>query len=211
MSANSHTKFSLRTQISVVLICFAIIAWVLPERHRSANELKPSEMIPYLNETEGFLTCDQVARIVVEEDPSVQLLDIREPDDYLKASIPGAINIPFSDILNPDWSGYLDDEEKEVILYSDGDILASQARLLCIQSGYDEIYFMKGGLDQWEEIIMGSEFTGERISAAENALFETRYRARDYFTTMNSLPDSLKTIYLSVKRKNEAELVGGCE
>jgi len=211
MTGNSHNKFSLRTQLSAILICFAVIAWILPERQRTANELKPSEMIPYLDDPGRFLTCDQVARMVVDEDPSVQLLDIREPGDYLLASIPGAINIPFRDILNPDWSGYLDDKDKKVILYSNGDILASQAWMLCVQSGYDDIFIMKGGLDQWSKVIMGSEFTGERISAADNALYETRYRAREFFTTMNSLPDSLKTIYLSVKRKEEAELVGGCE
>ena len=39
---------------------------------------------------------------------------------------------------------------------------------------------------------MNSTFTGERISARENALFETRTRARKMFTEINSLPDSLK-------------------
>jgi hypothetical protein len=70
---------------------------------------------------------------------------------------------------------------------------------------------MKGGLNQWFEQIMESEFNGERITAAENARFELRYRARDHFSIMNSLPDSLKTAYLEVKKKEEAELVGGCE
>jgi len=209
--ASSNKTFSLRVQVSAILVCFALIALVLPERQRTANELKPSEMIPLLDDPGRFLTCDQVARFVVDEDTSVQLLDIREPKDYLVSSIPGAINIPFRDILNPDWFGYLDSGNKRVILYSSGDVLSSQAQLLCTQAGFSNIFIMKGGLNQWNTLIMRSEFTGERISAAENALFETRYRARDFFTTMNSLPDSLKTSYLSVKRKKEAELVGGCE
>lgn len=211
MFASSNKTFSLRVQVSAILVCFALIALVLPERQRTANELKPSEMIPLLDDPGRFLTCDQVARFVVDEDTSVQLLDIREPKDYLVSSIPGAINIPFRDILNPDWFGYLDSGNKRVILYSSGDVLSSQAQLLCTQAGFSNIFIMKGGLNQWNTLIMRSEFTGERISAAENALFETRYRARDFFTTMNSLPDSLKTSYLSVKRKKEAELVGGCE
>jgi hypothetical protein len=70
---------------------------------------------------------------------------------------------------------------------------------------------MEGGMEEWHELIMKSEFSGERISASENAIFETRYRARDFFITMNSLPDSLKNVYLTVKRKEEAELTGGCE
>jgi hypothetical protein len=58
---------------------------------------------------------------------------------------------------------------------------------------------------------MESNFSGDRITAAENAIFEVRYRARDFFNRMNSLPDSLKLAFLEVKRQKEAELVGGCE
>ena len=194
-----------------MLICFAALAWIMPDSHRSVNELKPSEMIAFLGSPGRILSSDQVARLVVDEDPNVLFIDLRDSGDYLKASIPGALNIPFRDILNPDWSGYLDDPEMRVVLYSSRDILASEAQMLCTQMGYKDIWIMRGGMDQWHELIMESEFSGERISATENALFETRYRARDYFTIMNSLPDSLKTVYLSVKRKKEAELVGGCE
>ena len=37
---------------------------------------------------------------------------------------------------------------------------------------------MKGGLNEWFNTVMNSSFTGERISARENALFETRTRAK---------------------------------
>jgi hypothetical protein len=70
---------------------------------------------------------------------------------------------------------------------------------------------MKGGMNEWYRVVMESTFSGGRISAAENAIFEARYRARDFFTRMNSLPDSMKTAFLQVKRMKEAELIGGCE
>ena len=58
---------------------------------------------------------------------------------------------------------------------------------------------MKGGLNEWFNTVMNSSFTGERISARENALFETRTRAKKMFTEMNSLPDSLKLKFIQVK------------
>jgi hypothetical protein len=33
---------------------------------------------------------------------------------------------------------------------------------------------MKGGLNEWFNTVMNSSFTGDKISARENALFETR-------------------------------------
>jgi hypothetical protein len=51
---------------------------------------------------------------------------------------------------------------------------------------------MQGGLNSWFETVMNSEFTGEKISAKENALFESRMKARRLFNDVNSMPDSLK-------------------
>jgi hypothetical protein len=58
---------------------------------------------------------------------------------------------------------------------------------------------------------MNSSFSGERISARENALFETRTRAKKLFAEMNSLPDSLKMKYVNSKHLAAKKLDGGCE
>jgi len=42
-------------------------------------------------------------------------------------------------------------------------------------------------------------------------LFETRKRAGEMFTELNSLPDSLKTRFLESKRYSAKKLDGGCE
>ena len=69
---------------------------------------------------------------------------------------------------------------------------------------------MDGGLNEWFGIVMESKFDGGKISAKENALFESRLRARKLFTQLNSLPDSLKTKFIAAKRQKETELDGGC-
>jgi rhodanese-related sulfurtransferase len=149
--------------------------------------------------------------MVVYEDSSILLVDVRNPEAYRAVHLPGAINIPVSDILNPDWSGYLNDPEVRPVFYSNGNTLATEAWMICTQKGYTESMIMLGGMNEWYREVMESTFEGESITAAENATFEVRYRARDFFNRMNSMPDSLKTAFLEVKRKKEAELVGGCE
>lgn len=195
----------------MLLIVFAAIAWIMPDRRRSLSELSPSQMIEILKSGDQFLSCDRVAGYIVNENPAIQLVDIRSSAEFLSSHIPGSVNIPFKEILNPDWSGYLDDPSRTAILYSNGTTLASEAWVLCTQVGYPNIKVMQGGMNEWYDVVMESEFSGQRITAAENAIFEVRYKARDFFTTMNSLPDSLKTVFLEVKKKKEAELVGGCE
>jgi hypothetical protein len=58
---------------------------------------------------------------------------------------------------------------------------------------------------------MNSSFSGEIISPRENAIYETRFRARRFFTEINSLPDSMRLQYAESRRQAEKELDGGCE
>jgi hypothetical protein len=58
---------------------------------------------------------------------------------------------------------------------------------------------------------MNSTFTGEKISARENSLFEVRTRAKRLFTEINSLPDSLKQKFYDTKHMEAKKLDGGCE
>ncbi len=69
---------------------------------------------------------------------------------------------------------------------------------------------MKGGLNEWFRIVMLSQYSGEKITPAENARFENRLNARKAFTQINSLPDSLKTKFFNAKRLNQSKLDGGC-
>ncbi|MCK4853634.1 MAG: rhodanese-like domain-containing protein [Bacteroidales bacterium] len=203
--------FSIRFQVSAILVLLAGFLILLPESRQSSGELNVHGMLEAMNESGQSLSVDQVARMVVNEDTTMLLVDVRDPDAYRAVHIPGAINIPVSDILNPDWSGYLNDPEVRPVFYSNGNTLSSEAWMLCTQKGYAGSMIMQDGMNEWYREVMESTFTGDRINAAENARFEVRYRARDFFTRMNSMPDSLKTTFLEVKRKKEAELVGGCE
>ena len=202
---------SIRFQVSAILVLLAGVIILLPDARQSSGELNVPGMLEAMNEPGQFLSVDQVARMVVYEDTSIQLVDVRDPAAYRAVHIPGAINIPVSDILNPDWSGYLNDPVVKPVFYSNGNTMASEAWILCTQKGYTGSLIMTGGMNEWYRVVMESTFTGGRISAADNATFEVRYRARDFFDRMNSMPDSMKTAFLEVKRKKEEELVGGCE
>ncbi len=70
---------------------------------------------------------------------------------------------------------------------------------------------MRGGLNGWYAVVMNTSFSGERITARENALFANRFDARKLFTEYNSLPDSLKATLFESRQVEKAKLDGGCE
>jgi 3-mercaptopyruvate sulfurtransferase SseA len=126
-------------------------------------------------------------------------------------NIPGSINIPYSKLLDNDPVTLLNNGKTRNIFYSNGDLESNYAIAIARGLNQKNTYVMKGGLNEWFNVVMNSKFTGEKISARENALYETRTRAKKMFTEMNSMPDSLKLKFIMSKHLAAKKLDGGCE
>ena len=200
-----------RVKISIIGVSLGLLVALLPEKDNNPRAQGPASLLPLVWSHEKSFTVDQVARMLMNEDTSIQLVDLRSPVEFLKCNIPGAVNIPFDSLLSNNYSGYIQDPVKKIILYGNGDVQAAQAWLVMQRMGYLNSWVMKGGMNEWFRTVMLSEYSGNTITPAENAIFEARYKARIFFTQMNSLPDSAKLRFLAVKKANEKKLVGGCE
>jgi rhodanese-related sulfurtransferase len=200
-----------RIKISLILLSLGLVLAFLPLSGRYSFHGKPDRLLSEVLDENTYFTADQVAKFVVTEDSSVQLIDLRSPEEFNSFSIPGAINIPYGDMLSQDLESYLNRGDVRNIFYSNGDYNANYAMVIARGLGYKNSYVMKGGLNEWYRVVMNSYFTGDKISARENALFETRTRARKLFTEMNSMPDSLKAKYMALKQIERKKLDGGCE
>jgi hypothetical protein len=129
----------------------------------------------------------------------------------MKSGLPGSVNIPYRELLDKDPSTYLGPGNFINIFYSDGDMIPGYAVVLAAGLGFKNCYTMTGGMNEWFKTVMNSSFTGEKITARENAIFEARSKAGRLFTELNSLPDSLRIKYLNSKKFNAKKLDGGCE
>ena len=135
---------SFRLAFSIFLVSMGIIVALLPPRDNHAQHLRPKAMVDRVGSEDMFFSVDRVARMVMEEDSTVQLIHIRSPEAYRSFNVPGSINIPFSDLLRADYEGYLNPERIRNILYGNGDISAVQAWTLLTQTGYQNNYVMRG-------------------------------------------------------------------
>jgi rhodanese-related sulfurtransferase len=200
-----------REKFSVCLLSVGLILAFLPLSGNRSFNVKPHKLLSEVLDNGNYFTVDQVARFVVSEDSSVQIIDLRSPEEFRAENIPGSVNIPYNKLLDSDAGNLLNNGKARNIFYSNGDFDANYA--LAIEKGlkYNNAYVMKGGLNEWFHTVMNSSFSGERISARENALFETRTRAKKLFAEMNSLPDSLKMKYINSKHLAAKKLDGGCE
>jgi len=200
-----------RINLTVLLLGAGLILAFLPYNPSKSFQLKPAELLAESAKDSFYFSVDEVARFVNSEDTTVQLIDLRTSEEFMECNIPGSINIPFDELLNPDWEGYLNQKKVRNIFYGNGEKLAVEAWTIAIGLDYKNCFVMQGGLNEWFKTVMLSRFEGDRITPRENAIFENRYKARKTFTQINSLPDSLKMQYFAAKRLEESQLDGGCE
>lgn len=200
-----------RILLSVNLIVIAIILLFLPERVSKKGQPLPSQEVQFLVQNTKSIDVDKAALIINQTDSAYQLIDVRSSEEFLAFNLPGSINIPFDQLLAPQFQGYLNQDNKTNILYSNGDFTSNMACALLNSKGYKDNIALKGGINEWFALVMNNTFDGGRLTARENALFENRRKAKTLFTQINSLPDSLKNNYLAAKLLEEKELDGGCE
>ncbi len=200
-----------RYKFSIVLILLGLISAIMSFGGKNTSSISAEEILTILLKGDYAISPDELAGMVVEQDSGVRVVDVRNPDQYKNLSIPGAVNIPLSSLLITENEKMISISDMKIIFYSDDELLSTQAWMLAMQKGYSNIFLLRGGLNEWDNIIMNSQFEGDKITAQQNSLFEKRFKARRIFTNWNSMPDSLKAGFYEAKQKKDKELVGGCE
>lgn len=152
----------------------------LPDSSNS-KELLPDKLMMELDDGTRFITTDQVADMIINQDPTLLLIDLRKPESYDKFSLEGAINIPFGKLLEKENKEYFGRTEMKKVFYGDRDFCSEQAWVLLRRAEYKNIFVMKGGLTEWVETIMKPTKPQEQVSEAQMELYNRRMAARGYF------------------------------
>lgn len=175
------------------------------------GQLAPEKLLQYIVQPSRFVSTDQVAKLMINGDPSLLLVDVRTSDEYEDYSLPGAINIPMENLLEEDNLSYFGNPGVKVVLYSNDDIFADQSWVLLKRLGFSDIYVMKGGLNTWMETIIDPVEPSADAPADEHALYAFRKGAQMFFTGAQADVDNGTKVKVNVKRREKATVAaGGC-
>ncbi len=193
-----------------ILLLFTIGVVLLPDR-RSRGELDPEALLERAVDDYWFVSTDEVAEQIIFGDPTIRLIDVRTTDQYETYSIPGAINIPLAEILQPEWQDLLEMEGMNFIFYSNSDLLASQAWMICTRTGIKNIAIMKGGINRWVETILQPKPPPSTAPGEAFALYQFRKGASIYFGGGMDITTEITGEPLPLVRKKKKTVVsGGC-
>jgi rhodanese-related sulfurtransferase len=139
------------------IILMGLIIAAVPQDTTTPYRLTADELLAEVNSRSQFISPEAVADLIVNKDPSLQLIDVRNADEYEKFHLEGAINIPISDLLSEENADILNQDIRMNVLYSNSTLNANQAWMITRQLGYNNNYVLEGGLNYWFDVIMNPQ------------------------------------------------------
>ena len=92
------------------------------------------------------ITSDELKKMM-ESGPALKIVDVREPELFRGARIPGAINIPYDGAqkrilkeLNPG---------ERIVFVCHGGPMGDELAQILAKNGYKDVYNLKGGMRKW--------------------------------------------------------------
>ena len=202
------------TILAVLLIVLALGLVVLPKK-KDLKETDPKALLSAITEKSRYLSVDLVTHRIIENDPTLLLIDLRPANEFQAFALPGAISIQPDSLLSATTLELLNQPGKDKILYSNSDLMAEKAWLLGTRYSINRLYILKGGLNEWYHTIIKPGEVSSTASSADLDLMSFRNAARQYFTGAGQTSETPVAAKAPVKVKvirkaPEAKSGGGC-
>lgn len=166
-----------RVILSTSILGLGLIIAAVPKNTTQPYKLSASELLEQAYSRVQYIHPDVVADMLVQKDPSILLIDVRDQDEFEKFSLPGAINIPLTNLLADEWRPYIDQDIRTNVFYSNGSLKANEAWMITRQLGYKNNYVLEGGLNYWAETILNPEKPASTSPNEEFARYDFRMGA----------------------------------
>ncbi len=158
---------------------------------------------------------EEIPMLVEYEDPAYQLIDIRNPYEFLKGHIETAINIPVYSIIdfeNLEFFQELATDSVTIILYGHNQLEANAPWLLLKQLGYNNIKVLLGGYDYY---VNGPVDFYDMPETPDYLVEEAKYDFADiiYQASLGQPEEETRTgqeVVVPTRRKKKSVVEGGC-
>ena len=110
---------------------------------------------------EDRVSVEELAEWLVEERKDFVLIDVRSHDDYMKAKIHEARNIPLAELVSSESIDALP-RDRKVVVYSNGSENAAKAATMLRLAGLDA-HLVTGGYTAWHARILNPDIPAEEL------------------------------------------------
>jgi rhodanese-related sulfurtransferase len=163
--------------LAIFIIPMGLIIAAVPQNKTRPYKLTADQLLGEANTRTQYIAPETVADMIIKKDPTLQLIDVRNQDEFEKFSLPGAINIPVADLLSDKFSDILNQDVKMNIFYSNGTITANEVWMVTRQLGYKNNFVLEGGLNYWFDAILNPQKPASTSPDEEFAKYDFRLSA----------------------------------
>ncbi len=202
-----NRNYFILTLLMVVLAAGTLFFNGKPEKQPT----QPKDLLWDIIQPTRYMSTDQVAKLIIQKNPTLMLVDVRSPKDYDAFTLPNALNIPLDSLASSSSLQYFGVPGTKVVLFSNDDILSDQAWVLLRRQGFKGNYVMKGGLNEWMNTIINPKAPAETAPETAFEQYHFRQGARLYFTGAKVETSATSKPKVQIrKRKKSAAVSGGC-
>jgi sulfur-carrier protein adenylyltransferase/sulfurtransferase len=198
--------------LAVIVILAGISIAFLPERN-NVVQLDAEEIMFEMKTESNMESVDNLAKMLIEKDPALLIIDVRTAEEFAEFSLPGSMNIPLDQILNPDWKDLLEDFAGvyHKVFVSNGTSRAAEAWMICRRQGFKNNYILKGGINEWFSLIIHPDKPKSTEDTKAMADYERRLGFKQFFTggkASAGSTDNSAAPTINIKKKKGPS--GGC-
>jgi len=168
------------------LVIFAgVVLLILPSQpHSNWRETSAGTIHHEIASRKHFTCANEIAFSIMQGNRHpILLVDVRNPEDYHRFTLPGALNIPMDEMLHRRWKPVFENKDTRIAFFSYSDTHAEEAWLIARRAGYENIRVLEGGLNNFLYSIFLDESEPERKRFDCIEVHTTRFRgeAKNFF------------------------------
>ena len=210
-------KFLVKTRyviLATILFLLALGLVLLP-KYTENEGINPELFVINASSTERYISTDLLADRIINQDPTLLLIDTRPESEFNEFSLPNAVNVQLKDFFDEELNAYLDQDVYDVILFSNDNFYSNEVWMLGNRLGYKNLFVLKGGLNEWFSTIINPKYPDETMPREAFELYDFRRAAGMYFgvgvtkTKSEEKPKPKKKVITAPKKKKRVP-EGGC-
>jgi len=187
------------------LITLGVFLIFLPEYKQRLMERVSNEEFLRTHSVR-YISSDELAFRILDNDPRIQLIDVRDQKEFETLSLPGSVNIPFEQILQKEFSEILGQRHKRKIFIATDEANGIKAALLAQEAGYNNVYALKGGFREFTSSIL--QYKQPTHLETQDEIDTDRFRAKASVTLSTLIQERKAAITKPIKLVKKVS--GGC-
>ena len=207
---------ALRYKIMAAMLVILAGGLVLLPKYQKSEGIPSKQLLSNIISLERYVSTDQISDKIISQDPSFILIDVRDEKSYNNYTLPNAINIPLKNLLDEEFESFLNQDQFDVVFFSNDNFYADQAWVICNRLEYKNLHVLKGGINKWFTTIINPKKPNENMPLKAFELYTTRKASSMFYGVVyadqvktNSVIKIVPKKIITVKNKKKAA-EGGC-